>query len=464
MSGAFTNCCCGDCIDDGCFIYATTTAKGWLGPEYYEPPEFAEQLYRTATFTHTFDWYYLDPESETNEAIFWKTVTKEYTYKIHPFHNVVYYKKIAGSEQGTIYEATWNFTTCEWDVAVDLDPEDYVMEQSPYWGPPPGFNDPNQGWVALDLPETPDVCPLEAAVVGGASPLVTAVGEGTISVDRISADLGHIAAGSEHISHAAVVIVMSDPFDPTTIAAEAAEMLLTVPLQVPNQLVPTASPEYFGFESTQQSPYGGNVLLITKNMGVCKTELVYEFGTIVGQSEHSCCVSGTCYDEFSGYPAITCTDNGDTRIQSYTPAARTGEKILVGGTDDGTLYTVTQIYGSDSCEIDISTAITAEGFAKKSLLSRILPDSWTGFMPYDATTETYTEAGAELLACDTTECFRYYYPDGADTKVEDALCKCVVFHFSGDGIIYRALPIDICAEDPCPTGLMPPAFAELECP
>jgi hypothetical protein len=455
MGGPISKCCCDfECYEDGCFVYATTTAKGWIAPEYKEYPATVTALYRTYVIVNTIDWYYNDPDNP-GDAIFWATATKTYTYKIDPFHNELYYKKIVGSVQGTIYEATLDFDTCTWEAAVDLDPEDYITEQSPYYAPGSPFEDPDQGWVAFDMPEKPDVCPIDAAVVGAYSKTVTAVGTATLTVKREVTDLTVIGTYGA-IFKVVSVMTVSDGFSPTTIGAEASTMLLQVPLQIPNQLVPSLDilgdpdPKYFGFASTAQSPYGGNVLLISKQAIItafCGQEFKMEFLASVGPDE------------------VDCATNSVTRIESYHPAARTGSEFSAGGTGDGVLYEADDVVTDDGVACGTPAGLlTATGYAKKSLLARTLADEWTAFVPYDVFTDTYLEDEVEFLACDTTECFRYYYPAGGDSKTESAACHCKVFTLSEDGIIYRWLPIDLLAESPCPSGLLPAAFGELVCP
>jgi hypothetical protein len=407
------------------FVYAAKYIYGFPPIEYYEPPAIYEVLYRKVVAVHTIHHYWTYDEGENYEE--WTSVTLTVTWELHPVLNIITYASVVSSLNGLIYERE----------------DDGVTTPTEYFKPLIDFTKPND---PDGNPFQVEVTPYGVILDAYTEREITAVGTGTLSSEGRA--LGGGLDGLQVRNRIETVITQSEPMNPTTIGAELAAMLATVPLQRPNQAAVNAVDGvgdpltgYLGFNSTQIATYLGNLVSLTYD------------------------TEGTLQQEISSVLTsdLTCVA-GQNREQTFTPAALNIVPATSAGTGGGTLYVVSDPYWIFTPTLGIDetifsspgygwTAELASATGKKSLLARIYPDDWTIFLPQEAITGEYLPEEATCLGSDIDECYRYYYPSGADAGGSGV--DSINLTFTGEGIIYREIPFISSPTPPCPEGVWP---------
>lgn len=410
------------CRDDGMFVYAAKTMSGMCGCEWATYPDKVSKLYRKITATHVRDIYYFDSGSST--WIYWRsaTVTAERVYD-SVVTGLVLSETYTGSDSGVLYSSVWNESSCTYDTYL-RSIDDYVTN-----------TDPNGDTVACDNFPT-----YSSVQLAWTNFKVTHVSDGEVTSYAEADPLVDGNAGK-----ITSTVVMSLLLDLDQAKQEVKDMLLSVKLQIANQLSADGS-GYFGLVSTQKTPYLGNLISLAYNetCGTARYRQIAQSISEISSSDDDCIA-------------------GEAREQTFHPAAFTASLPDSGsGNPTGVLYAVNDAnwlpygYWTIGSSYGYPDVVYYDAHAKKSLLTRMVanPDDWILYQEYDIDTETY--GAAHCIESDQSNCLRYYFPTGTDLATGP---NC--YEFSGLGLMYREIPVQPLNVNPCPTGSI--AFAN-PCP
>ena len=411
MSGAWQNCCCSECYNTGAFVYAEKELTGWPSIAWEVFPKFFTKLYRKIFIHHDIDIYYPDL-SNPGAWLFWKTYTVEFTYILSEDCSSVIYTSIVGSLNGLIYE----HDVCSGDPPFTKDfPGDWIFE-----------TDPNGDGGYSDIPPA-------YGVGGGIGSLIS------VSEDTVVSEL-RVNDANGALSHLTTTTVqMLEHINPAKIQEEIAEMLATKPLGTALQ---------------------GHYIILTKNGDCCAAAGIEEEVSIVSTRDDYCgCmnVAGHSQDRrITWQPAAfdytmpgsgSETGAGTLRSVADWVYGASLEWLFDAGSGLFILHTTSNIPGS----------VEAAGWGKKAWLMRLEPEQYVVMFLKDED-GNYILPGTCMREEPTTECERYYYPEGSDSGGSSG--DYYNFVLTGRGEIYRSIipftsemqPVPCDTEIACPAG------------
>jgi hypothetical protein len=446
MAGAVSQCCNCGCVDDGQFVYASRTIEGWRGVGWHPAgvPLVLERIFLKTTITHTKYVYEDIGGTWTLVATRWF----KFTIIRSPDCNQEIYFKAEGELNGTVEE----WYTC---------PEPYSFVK--HW----------DDWVTDaygdDLPPYPGFYP-----AGDTNTNIFLSASEASVLFRYEAK-----SGGQTIFKLDTQIDMEDEFDTDDIRGLVADMLASVPLT-------RGTPAAFSGINVDGDPVSGTFGFSSKGAEFNHATVLWNYdccdGAVVKiphvalRDDDKCRCSETW--EGSEYTVRVLYD----RKQTYNPAKWAVSIPGAPGGGVGYFYTTgvdgpETVYGYKARWIGAGAPFTwdAEGdpnvlstyeasaSGKKSLLARNDPDDWTVLkaVASDGTiTETCLLEELPPPVDPEARCYRFYYPDGADSAVESS--SQAVFIISGtNGDIYREIPLlTIEMEDDCPV----PPPGEPDCP